>query len=374
MTTVSNLAQSLSLVRRIETQQSSLDTLASQLATGKKTQTFRDLGVDGIVSKRARAKISSLDTYISNITKADRRIQQIDLTVKEFQNQTEILIDSLALAPQEGDYADFETIQALAKNVFNFLVDLVNEEDSDRFLFAGGDGSTSPLTDNGLLESFLGDFLPDETDLTNPPLTSSGAFGQWGSGTITTEEFIAAYRGIDDTTLGYSSTLSSGTAGKVFARVDDDKELDYTLLGNAEGFREIIIAVGVLKDMPPPEYAPGALNDATATTFPDDEPPFPPTEKQENFYQVINDLAKMMVDGVDKLNDERFQLAQVQVQMSKIEESYIFEKKTFADVVSEVEDVDITEVATRINLATIQLEASFSVTAAISQLTLVNFF
>lgn len=374
MTGISTLAQALNQINRLESQQKVFEDLSTQLTTGKKTQSFAGLDTDIIFSKRARANINTIDTYTNNITNVNRRIEQMDLSLSQIQEQANILVNSLTVSPAEGDYPDFEVIQTLASNIYDFVLDLVNTKDGDRFLFAGSDSDTQPITDTGLLSSFLGDFVPDENDLTAPPLTASGAIGQWGSGTITTEEFIAAYRGLDDTTLGYSAPLTSGEAGNLLARVDDNKQIDYTVLGNDESIREIITVLGVIKELPPPEFAPGALNDPTATTFPDDTPPFPPEEKQENFFAVLQDLGAMLTQAVDKVDDERFKLAQTQVQMDKLSEFYRFEKKAFQDTVAEVEDADVTEVAAKINSLQIQIEASYSVTATISQLSLVNFF
>ena len=373
MTDVSTLGRSLNQIRLLTEQQSSLATLTNQLATGRKTDSFAELGRDGIISQRARVNISSIETYLGNISNVNRRIEQIDLSIAQFQEQTDNLINSLTIAPAEGDYPDFEIIQDLANNVYDFLLDLINTQDGDRFLFAGADSDTRPINDTGLFSSFLGDFVPDESNLTNPPLTASGAIGQWGAGLITTDDFISAYRGVDDTTLGYSAPLASDQAGNVFARIDVNSQIDYTVLGNAEGFTDILTAVGVLRELPPPEFAPGALNDPTALTFADDTQPFPPQEKQDNFFAVINDLQRLLADGVDKLESERFQLAQVQVQLNQTREGYEFERATLNNTIDDIENVDITQVATQINSLQIQLEASYAVTASVSQLTLVNF-
>lgn len=373
MVDISTLGQSISQISRLKVQQEAITRLSIQLSTGKKTDSFAELGVQGITSQRARASINSIDTYLSNIVNTNRRIEQIDLSLNQIQNQARTLLNSLTVTPQQGDYPEFEVIQDLADNVYNLLQDLVNTQDGDRYVFAGADAGTQPLNDTGLFRSFLGEFVPDETDLTAPPLTASGVFGQWGSGFITTDQFISAYRGVTDTTLGYSAPLASGEAGQVFARVDDTVQIDYTILGNTEGIRDIIVGLGVLRDLPPPEFAPGALNDPTATTLPDDAPPSPPSEKQQNFFQVIDDLRQLISGGVDKLQTERFELAQVQVQIDQLRETFTFEKKTFQDTIAETEDVDITDVAARINSAQIQLEASYAVTASISQITLVNF-
>lgn len=83
--------------------------------------------------------------------------------------------------------------------------------------------------------------------------------GDWGDGTITTDQFIAAYESTSDTVLGFSNALTSGTAGKTKVQVSDISNFDYTQLANEGPLKDIIRTLGVLKQLPPVEYAPGAL-------------------------------------------------------------------------------------------------------------------
>lgn len=373
MANISTLGQALDQIARLKSQQGSLDILSTQLTTQKKTQVFSGLQNDVLRSQRARADTKSLEGYIDNIKNADRRIQQMLNSIQGMKTQAENISTSLVVAIQEGDWPDLQSIQDLATNTLNFVMDLVNEKDGNRYLFSGADSSTKPLTDTGLFDSFLGEFVPDETDLTNPPLTASGVIGQWGDGTITTDQFIASYRGVNETVMGYSPSLVNDTAGKVFVRVDDNSEFDYTVLADNPAIKDILTVMNVLKALPPVEYAPGALNDPMATTLPDDMPPFPPEEKQENFFKVINDLTNMLNTAIDKLDQSGFKLAQVQAQISNVKDSHTSEMNMLANIIGEVEDVDTTEVAAKINQLNTQLQASYSVTALLSQLTLANY-
>jgi len=373
MTGISTLGQALDQIARLQTQQRQLEDLTIQMNTGKKTQKFTGLGTDVLTSKRARADIKSLDTYINNITNAERRMNLMQNAIGEFQAQAGNIANSLVIAVQEGDYPDLEGIQDLADNIYDYMLELVNTKDGDRYLFSGADSSSKPLTDTGLLTSFLGEFVPDESDLTNPPLVASGVIGQWGDGTLTTDQFIQSYRNVTETTIGYSPSLVNDTAGDVYVRVDDNSELDYTVLADTPGMKDIMVALSVLRELPPPEYAPGALNDPAATSFPDDTPPFPPAEKQENFFAVINDLAQMINGAIDSLDQEKFGLAQTQARVQQIEQSHTREKNTLKNVIGDVEDVDVTETAAKINSLQVQLEASYAVTSLVSQLSLVRF-
>lgn len=373
MTGISNLGQALDQIARLKSQQINLDTFSTQIATGKKTQQYSGLGTDILRSQRARADINKLDQYTTNITNAHRRIQLMTTSIDTISGQARNISSALNTLVQGGDMPEFETTQKLASDVYDYIIDLLNTKDGERFLFAGSDSEIRPIEDRGLYDSYLGEFVPDETDITNPPLVASGFIGDWGDGTLTTDEFIAAYSSVNENVLGYSESLVSGTTGDVRVRVDENTDFDYTVLANNGGFKELITALGVLKNLPPPEYAPGALNDPLVTNPIDDVPPFPSEEKQENFNQVFNDIASRISNALKKLDSESYGLSLVEAQTGVIKEQYRYQTDAFKDIVAETEDVDLTETVAKIQQLQIGLEASFSVTALISDLTLVNF-
>ena len=373
MANISTLGQYLDQLSRLKTQQATLGDLSTQISSGKKTQSLSGLGNDIIRTTRARVGVNSLEVYIENIKNADRRIKLMQTSIREIKKQSENISNSLTISVQEGDYPDFQSMQKLASNIYNFVIDAMNQLDGERYLFGGADTSERPITDTGLFSSALGEFVPDETDLTNPPIVASGLIGDWGDGSITTDEFIAAYNAASDTVLGFSNALTSNTAGKNVVRVNDGSEFDYTTLANKTSMKDIIRVLGVIKALPPVEYAPGALNDPTATTLPEDVAPFPPREKQENFFKVINDLAATLNKAIDNLDDELFDLSQVQAQISIVRTSHTEQINAYKDIIGDVEDVDITEASVKITQIQTQLQASFQVTALLSQLTLANF-
>lgn len=373
MTGISNLAKALDQISRLNSQHITLDTLSTQIATGKKTHQFSGLGTDILRSQRTRADINALDQYSTNITNAHRRIDLMVTSIQQISSQANLLSNSLTVAVQGGESPDFETTKQLATDVYDFIVDLMNTKDADRYLFAGSDSSVKPIDDQGRYDTFLGTYIPDQSDISNPPIQASGFIGEWGDGTITTEEFINSYRSVNEGTLGYSEALTSGTTGNVRVRVDDNSDFDYTLLANNEGMKELVVALGVLKNMPTPENSPGALNDPTATRAADDTPPFPSTEKQANFYAVVNDIAQMVAQAVDKLEHEEYRLALVESQTEIIKEQYIYQRNAFQNIIGEVENVDLTETVAKVQQVQLGLEASYSITGLIADLTLVNF-
>jgi flagellar hook-associated protein 3 FlgL len=372
MTGISNLGQALDQISRLKSQQIQLDSFSTQIATGKKTQQFSGLNGDVIRSQRARADLNAIDQYDTNINNGHRRIELMVQSIQQIAAQANTLTGPMT-SVQGGDLPDFETVQQLATDVHDFIIDLINSKDGERYLFAGSDSSVKPINEQGQFDSYLGNFVPNEDDIANPPLEQSGFFGEWGAGLITTEEFIDAYSNVNENVLGYSESLVSGSTGDVRIRVDENSDFDYTMLGNADGLKDLVISLGVLKNLPPPAYAPGALNDPTAINAGEDIPPFPSSEKQEAFFAVVNDIGTKIVQAVDKLEKEEYRLELVHAQTSVIQEQYLYERNSLQSVIADVEDIDLTETIAKLQQTQLGLEASFSVTALISDLTLVNF-
>jgi len=252
---ISTLGQALAQISRINVQQTELNTLSTQLATGRITQRFSGLGSDALTSQRARADFRSLDIFINNIQNGSRRIELSLTSVQEFQAQSRNLqevVDGLSqqstheslgtniltyddpttsaveqiqigLDSAETD-VDFQNFQRFADDIFGFFESLLNTQDGDRYLLGGSETSTPPFTDTGTLDAAVTSLIDD-----------------WKEGVISTDEFISSLterdssqnpRAISDSIVGFSSQLSSGTAGDIFVRADDGQDIRYTTLAN----------------------------------------------------------------------------------------------------------------------------------------------
>jgi len=344
MTGVSTLAQILRQIDSINTQQSAFSTLSEQLSTGKKTQKFSGLGTDALTSVRAHADLSSLDIYINNITRADTTIE-LSLNVIE----------------------EIQSVVNHATNLFGFLGELLNEKRGDSYMFAGADSLTEPFKDNGTLDSALNTLIQ-----------------QWKDGAITTDEFIAdindrtAFSGnpdaLTDSVIGYSSSLSSDNAGRVFVRADENSEFEYTTLANEDGFRNLMVALAVIKNenLTPitDVYTNGVY---TGTPDVQGAPGANADEQKNNFYTLFNELVGIVQTSIDDLDTVRFRSETVRVQLNETQLSHVDQQNLLANTISQIEDVDTSQVAVELSVLQTQLEASYSVTSISQQLSLVNF-
>lgn len=357
MTDISTLGQALDQIQRIKGMQSSLATLQYQLASGKKTNLFKGLGTDVIFSERSRADFTKTDNYINNIDIASRRMKMMESALSEVQEQTRNVVNALQVQTQQGEI-ELESIGDLAGNVYDFLVNLVNSQDGERYLFGGAESLTKPLTDTGTMATFQ--------------VTQVNA---WLSTSIDNQQLIDSFQQkaqLPDTLVGYSPALASGNAKGVYVRTDDKAELDYTVLANDDGIRDVLVAVSMVKTL--------VQSVDEVTLDPQDDPLTTTTapgatiqEQNENFYTVLNQLTDMMVFALDRMDTLRFNLSQKQAQVAQIQENHKNDQATLLETISNVEDADINEVAVKLNALQVQLEASFRVTASLQGLTLVNF-
>ncbi len=396
MTNISTLGQALRQIENLGRQQEQFGQLSTQLATGKRSQTYSGLGTDALTSVRSRTSLSSVEVYINNITRADNTLSLTLVALEEFQEQSAEFSNTVINFSRQGDHqlgdlvryddpatsevettvvgntsaeidTDFAAVIDHATNLYSFLGDLLNTQEGERYLFAGADASTRPYTDTGTLDATISTLITD-----------------WKNGAITTEELIddifdgEATAGnpdaITDAAIGYSTSLSGGTSGDVFVRADDNAEFKYTTRANETALRDVLVTLAVLQNENLPPVV-DVYEDGNFPATPDVKgaPGADASEQQGNFYQLFDAITRRVSTAIDDLDKTRFRLETVRVQMNETQESHVNEQQLLLNTISTVEDVDTNEVAVRLTTLQTQLEASYSVTALTQRLSLVNF-
>lgn len=391
VTRVSTTAQLTSQVNRLTAQQSLLQDLATQLSTGKKTQTYSGLGSDMLTSVRARASMGSNNVYMSNITNSLRRMELMLNSTSEIRSQGENMSSQLTLlskesAHQQGDLVtydnpltddvettrvgytsatpdtDLQAMQNMAESVYNTVADTINSKDGDRYLLNGADTGTQPFTDTGMLDSAMTKLITD-----------------WKAGTISNNDLISALTGnsdeLSDTTVGFSAALSADNVGDISLRASDTQEVDYTVRANEDPFRDLIVGLAFLKnaDLTPiadvytPPNAPPSAPDVQGA--PGDNV----DEMKSNFYYVFDQVASMVDDSLQGIDSIGTRIAVASARAEEIQTQHQESQNVLAATISDVEDVSLDEIAVKISTLQTQLEASYTVTASTNQLSLVNY-
>ena len=397
MTGISTLGQALSQIRNLTGQQQSLADLTQQLNSGKRTQSFAGLGSDALTSTRSRASFTSLDVYNTNITNADRQIQVLLASVNQIKDQTNNLSGSLLglsqqSAHQEGEEVffddpvtttiettrvgytsaepddDLRTLVDLAESLFDVVRDLINTKIGDEHIFNGTNKGEAPIFDTTALDSAVTARIQD-----------------WKNGTISNADFLADITNgdttnnpdaIDDTIIGYTADLVSGNVGSITVRASQTTEIDYTVRANEDPFRDILVGLAILKNpdltpvsdvyLPPNEGPPNApdIEGAPGATIED---------QRENFFAIFDGVSNLINEAVDGTESIEFRLESARARIDTIRQDNQDTQNFLLGTISDIENVDITEVAVKIQTLSTQLQASYSVTAQTLSLSLVNF-
>lgn len=396
MTEISTSARARNQIDRINAQQALLENLATQLATGKKTQRMSGLGNSLLTTTRARADFNSLEAYISNITNADRRMQLMLQSVNEIQAQAENFSGSLTLFSKESVHqkgeevlyddpltpyddalrvgmtssepdVDFQSLIDYADNLYDTIASLVNARDTDTYVLGAADTTTQPLTDTGLLDSAIGSLITG-----------------WKNGTISNDELIADLTNgdtssnpdaISDDIIGFSASLSSGNVGDLTVRASDSLEIDYSVRANEDPFRDLLVGLAFLKNAALPPVADTYTPPNTYPGAPDVEgaPGATLDEMKDNFFTVLESVAGMIEDAIDGIDTINFRVETARARIDQVKQDHVQAQNILADTISDVEDVNLDEVAVQISSLQVQLEATYAVTAQVQQLSLVNF-
>jgi flagellar hook-associated protein 3 FlgL len=356
MTFISTLGQSLDQIDRIKTTQLNLADLQQQVSTGKKTQLFKGLGTDVLGSKRARTDLAQIAEFDRNITIGDRRIKLMIQSLSQIKVQAENVTNAIQIQTQQGEF-EMESVSDLAQKANVFIKDLINQTDGDRYLFGGAETRAQPISTSGTLDSF-----------------NRGRLDDWVNGTISTDDLVNGYRDkavLNDTLVGYSAELTQGTSRNVFIRADEFTEVDYTVFANDPAIRDIVAALSMTGQIAEvlDEVTLEADDPASTVTAPGASQ----QEQNDNFYQMFNDLSAMINQAIDNIDRRVSDLSQNLAQIDSIKNAHTLEKNILEQSVDDIENVDINEAAVKLNALQFQLEASYRVTATLSQLSLVNF-
>jgi len=334
---LSFLNQSQTQVARLKQLNTTLVDLQRQLTTQKKYENLSGFGTAAQTVQKLRTDASLVQTYLTNIDTVTTRIELMSSGMEQAADSGRTLIDSIASQIQEGE-VDMETVSALARQQLNLMGDIANLEIDGRYLFAGSATDVEPYS-NG-----------DNFDL-----TLQGMITDWENGTITTAQFISNIESFTATDIGFNPALSS--AGNVTAQIDKNVNLDYTSIATQNGFQQVMLALAV----------------ATNITETPDPALSPPGPSSADFQAVLDTISGIVNTGVKAVDSANGKLSVKFATLETVQENHEQDAVTLANLLSEKEDADTTEVVAQIQALQTQLSASYEVTSLVSQLSLVNF-
>jgi flagellar hook-associated protein 3 FlgL len=314
-TRIGSYAQNQAILQATLRTQANVVETQTQIATGKKTQSFSGLQGDSLRLLNAKGDLAKANQFLENITIAEQRLDIMLVSVQavdEAAREMRTLFQSV----QNGDGVNTIEVPTIAAQFRDQIVDALNAKDSERFLFAGAKTDTRPVVlDNGTY-----------TAPSPPPYDAGPDLGYYE---------------------GDSTTLS--------VRVDNNFVVPYGFGANQDAFEKVI----------------RALDNVAQTNFTS-----PPTAAElAVITSAIDDLtAAIENNGTNlTLEDIASEIALDQGLIASQRDKHDNFKAFLEDKIADIENVNTAEAVAKLNFEQTQLEASFQVIARAQRLTLNNF-
>ena len=241
-----------------------------------------------------------------------------------------------------------EVVKTAAKAAIESFTSIINQTHSGKFLFGGINSEVAPIENYLSSPPSAGKAAVDGAFLTEFGVTQSAA----GVGSITATQMDIFLNGAFSnlfTPTAWSSTFSSASDQNRTARIDADYTVEVSTNANEAAFRDFAKAISMAFDL-----GTGTLNQAAFEKVVDKAVAVSAASAQE-----IGLIAGELGTSEKLITDTTLQLKQRNEILNR-------------EIVS-LEGVDQYEVSTRVNLLTTQLEASYSITARINRLNLMNY-
>lgn len=339
----------------VNSNKNELEMLGAELSTGRKFDIAKDLGMQSSQSISVRNSYEKTERFITDNKLLENKLE---LQSDQMQKITEAAQNFMAMAvSNEGSpQPTAVTLQEEAKAVMEEISSYVNVGYNGEFLFSGIDTDKKPMQDydqanpsSGLspkdvMDGIVGGTITDPADAAAKASEISTIFDS--SNTVNPN------RNFEETFYNGTDQLDAGgnPNERVKAMISETSDLDYGVQANDEAFTEIFRGVAMLASVDVSEI-----------------------DNSQAYGAWMSEATKAMNNGVEGLTQAGAELG---YQRQKLDEQIIIhedKKQIYNKKINNLESVDPYEASTRFSALQTQLEATYSVTARLSQLSFTNY-
>jgi flagellar hook-associated protein 3 FlgL len=317
-----------------------------EFSTGRHADVGRTLGVKTGAVLDMRHIMGDLTALTSTNGIVSSRLENAQSALEGVRSLATGFVDTAISVRQSG--SEPALLVADAKSRLGSMLDMLSATSNGAYVFSGTNSSVAPL-DNYLAEppgparsAVIAAFTTEFGFPPDDPQVS----------TITPAQFTAYLDGpfaalFDDPSWG--ATFSSATDGVMRDRISNSEEIDSSASANDSGIRKLFYAMSLAID--------GGAENMSADTR-----AVLSTRLVETTNSAVYDIVR-----------QQSEIGMGQERLTQANERISIEKQALERRVSGAEEVDPYEVAERLGLMMSRIEASYSVTARLQQLSLMNY-
>jgi len=365
MTSISSYSQYQRMQNETLRLQREQATLHAQASSGKVGTAIGDLGVEARRTLNIRAVTDQLQTYKDNIAGVtlyasvmDTALSRMGDLLNDLRNEYSKMSSDLS-ADRATGIPDTTFLNELGKRGLEEMQNLLNTKVEGRYVFAGNDIHNPPVPDvNGLYAAFQAEMSANLPIAVTPSqqgymITNLKSYIGLPNQTLASLNVLTlppqAYLGGAGTSGLYSTSLQQTGGGALIARVDVDRQISYGLRADAPVIQDMMRAL------------------ATAATI------TCPPGNVEGYKAVLRDGFDATKSAITGVSNEVGRLGITRRQIQDLDTKHDHVTTTLKLALGDVEDVDMAEVATKLQQSNTALEATYRIIASMKSLSLVNF-
>lgn len=318
----------------------------TEAATGRKVDVGLDLGsrTHQAVSLRYDFDLNNTQKDVNGVTSA-----QLELTQNVLTSMNNLAHDfTSTVVGARNAVNGQQVVKQAAEQALAGLTALLNTDHDGQFIFAGVNSSNSPVAKyqssppSAAKQALDAAFLAQFGFSQNSPLAASITGTQMDS-------FIDGVLSGQFSPANWSANWSSASDQNRVARVDQNQTLAIPVNANMQPMRDLVMALTAALDL-----GTGNLSQGT-------------------FQALVDKSAALAGKASGGFGDVQALVGNVQQEVSSATERITSKNNILNREINALESVDPYEAATRVNTLTSQLEASYSLTARLSRLSLLNY-
>lgn len=350
---ISTYATALETRNIVRDTQNRIADLQREMSTGKKADISADLGSRGAVLIGLRNDFAATQEYIQGNGVIAGRMEVMQTALGTVGEAASGVRDTVLAI---GENADGAVIDRAARDAIEQVTMALNSNFSGRFLFSGTAVDTRPAmgpderitaadpTPLELMDQAAADYFG--VPLANLDAALAGATEADIDGLVA--EFDQIFAGTH-ATYDFGAAFYAGNDERVSGQIGGEVATDYGINADDPALREVLKGLYLMH------------------AFPEDR-------LNADASKHLNQLATSRLGGgTDALTQDRARLGLQQETVERVTERHEVEAGVMNTQIVEMEQADQFETAARLNSLTSQLDATFAVTARLSDLSLLNF-
>lgn len=322
----STLGMNTLLSTRMGAIQGQIQKLEAQVASGQKADSYAELGTQAGINIALHNEANSIDTYKVNNEVIISRTAAMDQAMLAIHDATEsVKSDAYALTPTDTQRT---ALINKAKGAFDATVNALQVAVGGRALFAG-----------------------DQTDVL-PIVSTIFSDLQTNIAALATPQDATAVEAEIQNFFGTLSNVYQGGSAIQPAAIDQNMTVDYGILASDPAFLDVLEGLATVALTPKP--------DGTNTT-------------DAQYATIIQNAAAKLSSGIGQLNALISSNGSNQALVDNTNSQHETTLTLIKSQINDIEQTDMADAASQLSLLRTQLEATYTMTSQINQLSLVNY-